>query len=137
MARYQNSQNSIRIVPSHTKLLNKDQKPCISDERPEILADYYEHTQWAIDNHRDKTNHRYGGFLYRDLKTVIKKLENNKSPGPHGIPVEFFKPRDEDALVIVLDIFNDCWKREIMPSEMELAELVTLYKTTFWTILHM
>ena len=54
--------------PSHTKLLNKDQKPCTSNERPEILADYFEHKQWAIDNtgtekplrlefHRTWTNH--------------------------------------------------------------------------------
>ena len=42
------------FVPSHTKLLNKDKKPCTSDERPEILADYYENEQWAIDDTREK-----------------------------------------------------------------------------------
>ena len=42
------------FVPSHTKVLNKNQKPCTSDERPEILADYFENKQWAIDNTRDR-----------------------------------------------------------------------------------
>ena len=31
-----------------------DNKSCPSDERPEILADYFEHTQWAINNDRDR-----------------------------------------------------------------------------------
>ena len=35
---------------------------------------------------------------------------------------------DSDGLDIVLDILNDCWLKEILPSELELAELVTLYK---------
>ena len=42
------------FVPSHTKLLNSEGKPCTSNERPNILADYYEHTQWAIDHEREK-----------------------------------------------------------------------------------
>ena len=55
-------------------------------------------------------------------------MKNNKSPGPDGLPIEFFKYLDEHGLNIVLDILNDCWEKEIMPSELELAELVTLYK---------
>ena len=66
-------------------------------------------------------------FSIEEFKLVIKKLKNNKSPGPDGMPTEFFKYMDDDCLDIVLEIPNDCWKREIMPSELELAELVTLY----------
>lgn len=54
-------------------------------------------------------------------------MKNNKSPGPDGLPVEFFKHMNEESM-IVLEILNDCWINEIMPDEMELAELVTLYK---------
>ena len=35
---------------------------------------------------------------------------------------------DEECLNIVLDILNECWTHDIMPDEMELAELVTQYK---------
>ena len=62
------------------------------------------------------------------LVSYQNKLKNNKSPGPDGIPVEFFKRMNEENMTIVLDILNECWRNEIMPDEMELAELVTLYK---------
>ena len=91
-------------MPSHTKLLNKENKPCTSDERPEILADYYENKQWAIDNTRDRETPisrvppwmdlpkiRDTEFTLAELMFIIKKLKNNKSPGPDGIPTEFFK----------------------------------------------
>ena len=129
------------FVPSHTKLLNKDKKPCTSDERPEIIADYYENEQWAINENRDKEtpktrvpphldlpNINESEFSIEELDIIIRKLKNKKSPGPDGKPTEFFKFLDGDARLLVLDILNDCWRTEIMPSELELAELVTLYK---------
>ena len=113
----------------------------MSDERPEILADYYENQQWAIDDSRDKETPKTrvprhldppfiktSEFSIDELNIIIKKLKNNKSPGPEGIPTEFFKLMDGETRLLVLDILNDCWKTETMPSELELAELVTLYK---------
>ena len=69
-------------------------------------------------------------FSIEELKRVIKKLKNNKSPGPDGMPTWILKYMDDECLEIVLDILNDCWRSETMPSELlvELAELVTLYK---------
>ena len=67
-------------------------------------------------------------FDMDELKLVIKKLKNNKSPGPDGMPTDFFKYMNDECLEIVLEVLNDCWKKEIMPSELELAELVTLYE---------
>ena len=54
--------------------------------------------------------------------------ENNKSPGPYDMPVEFCKCLNDDNLEEVREILNKCWDKEIMPDELELAELVTLYK---------
>ena len=67
-------------------------------------------------------------LAYGELRNVVKQTENNKSPGPDIIPVEFFKILNDECLEIVLSILNECWINEIMPDEMELAELVTLYK---------
>ena len=121
--------------------MNKDNVPCTSDERPEILADNYEDQQWAIDDSRDKEIPKSRvpphldlpfintlDFSIEELNIIIKKLKNNKSPGPDGIPTEFFKHMDDETRLLVLDILNDCWKTETMPSELELAELVTLSK---------
>ena len=54
--------------------------------------------------------------------TTIKKLKNNRSLGPDGTAVEFFKMLDEEARFLILGILNDCWKNELMPSALELAE---------------
>ena len=107
--------------------------------RPEILADYFEHKQGAIYYSRDRDTAQIKAPPFMDkpfikteecsteeLNATIKNLENNKSPGPDGLPSEFFKMIDEEARFIVLDILNDCWKNEITPSELELAELITL-----------
>ncbi len=70
-------------------------------------------------------------FSIKELNATIQKRKNNKSPGPDDIPTEFFKMIDEETRFIVLDILNDCLndcrRDEIMPCELELAELVTLY----------
>ena len=46
------------FIPSHANLLNNEQKPCTSDERPDISADYFEQTRWAIDNDRDEETNK-------------------------------------------------------------------------------
>ena len=128
------------FIPSHTKLKRKDGTICESKERPHILADYFENEQWGINHEREKEtsnekrhhNASCSGrtslpgppdisedkITMEELRAVIKKLKNNKSPGPDGIPVEFFKRMSEESLLIVLDILNDCWENEIMPDEM-------------------
>ena len=69
-----------------------------------------------------------GKIMMDELIHVLKKFKNNKSPGPDGIPIEFFKILDARGLNIILDLLNDCWENNVMPDELELAEVVTLYK---------
>ena len=59
-----------------------------------------------------------------ELKVIIIKFKNNKPPGPDGIPVEFFK-----RVELVVFILNWMWKEEKIPNELELADVITLYKT--------
>ena len=69
-----------------------------------------------------------GLFTIEELNHVIDKFKNDKSPGPDGIPMEFYKWLNEDARVHILFLLNKCWELEILPDTMELAEVVTLYK---------
>ena len=110
--------------------------------------------QWAINDDRDKgvssrklldtcAPFKTTEFTIEEFEQVLKKSKNNKSPGPDGIPIEFIKwldrpPKQIDGIATaranntaanaVLDIINECWNKNILPSEVEYAEVVTLYK---------
>ena len=105
-----------------------------SKDKPNILADYFENKQWAINGEREKgvaTRKLYDTcapfktyeIAIEELEQVLKKTKNNTSPGPDGIPIEFIKwldrpPKQIDriataranntALNAVLDIINAC-----------------------------
>jgi hypothetical protein len=131
-------------------LIRADGTVCTSNERPDILADHFEHKQWGIDENRERETPdaniprctsasgrtfldyaaavETGYITIEEIRMSIRKVKNNMSPEPDGIPVEFLKLLDDDGLELIRNILNNCWENEIMPDEMELAELVTLYK---------
>ena len=76
--------------------------------------------------HRWAATVETGYITIEEIRISIRKMKNNTSPGPDGIPVEFLKLLDDDGLELIRNILNNCWENEIMPDEMELAELVTL-----------
>ena len=41
---------------------------------------------------------------------MINKLKRNKSPGPDGIPVEFYKWLNAESLHVILEILNEFWR---------------------------
>ena len=42
--------------------------------------------------------------------------------------MEFFKWLTDDALEVILQVLNQCWEQEILPDDLEEANVVTLYK---------
>ena len=64
----------------------------------------------------------------KELIETIKNFKNNKSPGPDGITVEFFKWFNAEGLEHICDILNDFWEHNIMPDQLEVANVFTLYK---------
>ena len=103
-----------------------------SDAWGDTMADHLETVQWYVRPPGSVEGPRLGNelpvclgqFSTAEVKKVVDKLRHHRACGPDGIPAEFFKHNmDEDCIRIVLDILNDCWNNEIMPNEMELAEL--------------
>ena len=69
-----------------------------------------------------------GMITLEELRIVLRRCKNNKSPGADGIPLEFFKWLTDEALQPILDLLNECWAAEVMPSNLELTDVITLYK---------
>ena len=50
-----------------------------------------------------------GPITKEQIKTAIRKLGNNKSPGPDGLPAEFYKLFEDIIIEPLHDAIKDCW----------------------------
>jgi hypothetical protein len=64
----------------------------------------------------------------KELSHVIKRMKNNKAPGPDGIPMETFKEMTVESLSIVLEIIRNWWIAEDMPNSLLQAKVALIYK---------
>ena len=129
-------------LPKHTRLINKRGIAQRTTERADLLADNFEYKQWGQIKPegwekqdwpqqkiiKETVDIRIDDFDIIELKIVLKKCNNNKTPGPDGIPIEFYKWLNEESLVHVLQLLNKIKRLEKLPKTLELAEVVTLYK---------
>ena len=70
-----------------------------------------------------------GKFTIKELENALVKIDNGKTPGTDGIPGEFLKwLNTKDAIEIILDLINDIWELETIPTECEIARVVIIIK---------
>ena len=113
---YDSKKAKSNFMPSHTKLKRQDGTVCKSNERPDIFADDLEYEQWGIDPDREKSTPtsklpdtrsasgrtsvdenitvQTGPITIDEIKISIRKMKNNGSLRPDGIPAEFLKLPD-------------------------------------------
>lgn len=60
--------------------------------------------------HRTETELRLN---CREITTAIKAMQNGKTPGPDGYPIEFYKRFFDKLITILLDMFNDSLPRPV------------------------
>ena len=106
--------------------------------RCEVFADYFEHTQWAarpttaIENqdtiHDETLPVNEESFTVMEVRAVIKKLKNNRSPGLDEIPAECWKTliADEEACRIITEFCNSCWRNCSTPVQWRLTRISSL-----------
>ena len=58
----------------------------------------------------------------------IKLLKKNKATGPDETIGEFFKYLDVEIVEHITDMMNYCWEHSTVPENMDMANIVTIYK---------
>ena len=98
-------------LPKHTRMEHNDGTVARLNERADIIADYFEKIQWGQTKPQGAGDGgwpqqkivetmlliRVDDFDEGELDIVLKKFNNNKSPGEDGLPMEFFKWLNKDA----------------------------------------
>lgn len=76
--------------------------------------------------------HRPDGSIWLpdadEVKAAIHRLQNNRAPGPSGIPVDFFK-LTADFTDDLVQLFEDIITTQATPSTFENCRLILLHKT--------
>ena len=60
-----------------------------------------------------------GPITLDELKVIITKMPPNKSPGPDGLPYEFYLTFWEDLKYMLLEVFEDCAKNSELTVSMK------------------
>jgi hypothetical protein len=71
---------------------------------------------------------KFHNISYGTVFEQIKELQNSKGPGITGIPTKILKILNEKICVIVTNLFNECIKTSLIPSEWKSAVVTPLYK---------
>ena len=73
---------------------------------------------------------RLDTFSSSEVQHTLRKLDNNKAPGPDGVPPEFWKALSDnaDALQQVTDFVNMCWVLKTIPASWRNAQITCIHK---------
>lgn len=63
-----------------------------------------------------------------EIFKTVRSLPNNKSPGPDGIPFEFYKSNTRALITILIPLFNTMICTQTTPDESNNAIIITVYK---------
>ena len=63
-----------------------------------------------------------------EIKTIISRLKNHKSPGSHGIAAEMLKACGDVLHQHVYEIILKIWRNEILPDEWNESIVCPIYK---------
>ena len=69
-----------------------------------------------------------GPIPKEQIKTAIRKLGNNKSPGPDGLPAEFYKLFEDIIIEPLHEAIKDCWTSGCLTGTMRQGDVVLIYK---------
>lgn len=112
---------------------NKQNVKLLTDE--EILenwAEFYEQlyfsTRTTFNHYEEDPNDPIPSVTLAELTRAIRLLKSGKAPGPDAITAEMFKAGGQKLLLLLLKLVNRIVETRDVPEQMEINEIVTLYK---------
>ena len=121
-------------MPNFTKLKDKDGHRVGPSHRAEAIADYLHCVQWKAEalpplKHGSKILDQdllfnTGHITLEEFDLALRTAKNNKAAGPDDVPVELFKYLNPQNRSHVLDVLNDWWTTEAIPTEQLCAQVV-------------
>jgi hypothetical protein len=63
-----------------------------------------------------------------EIKEYIHTLKANKAPSPDGIKTEIYQKTSDITAPFLIQIINDCFRKEYFPTQHKKAELSLIYK---------
>jgi hypothetical protein len=67
-------------------------------------------------------------ITWEEVHAAIRRLPNNKNPGPDHIPGEILRVAGLGFEVALTQLFNAIWKSGVWPTRWQIATLIPLYK---------
>ena len=136
-----------KFVPRFVRFKNRHGEYIDFSEKASATADYLANVQWSRPepcpskiNPRpiifDDLNLDDSDFSLGELKSVLAKSKQNKAPGPDDITADMLKLFNDENLQFVLDIVNHCWNTSVLPSDLELASVTSIFKKGNPALLH-
>lgn len=71
---------------------------------------------------------RTGAIQEWEIRKRITEAKANKAAGPDGIPMDVLKHRHDSNVEAITYVPNGWWRREELPAEANLAEVVSIFK---------
>lgn len=131
--------NTIKSTRQTTKMKNKHGKTAETEEEEKQIWEEYFKTMLT----EDKTQRRNLGvgqeeercerneqisIAEQDIKEIIKKLKNGKTPGPDGINNELIKYGGNRVVKEIHELINQIWDMEHVPEEWGIGAIYPIHK---------
>ena len=76
----------------------------------------------------DSTEDGNSPFSIPDIKQAIMSMENDKTPGPDGLPKEFYATFFDVLADDMCEVLNNAFELEVLPKSMTEAATILLHK---------
>ena len=69
-----------------------------------------------------------GYITKQEYLTAVAKIKNNKSPGPDGIPNEFYKMFSKELSAFLITVFNECFDKGTITFSQKISVVALIHK---------